>query len=119
MIIDINGNMLPMVFLYNGIVIKDGSYSIFVEFEKDEDKAREKEIIDCKKHLSETDYKAIKYSEGALSEEEYAEDKANRKAWRDRINELEALITYPTLTKEQIKEAERKATLKAKGEQDG
>ena len=42
--------------------------------------------------LSQTDYLAIKYFEGWISEEEYAETKATRQAYRNRINELEALI---------------------------
>lgn len=50
------------------------------------------EISQLKAKLYATDYQAIKYAEGVLSEEEYAETKAQRQAWRDRINELEALI---------------------------
>ena len=42
--------------------------------------------------LKNTDYKAIKYAEGVLSAEEYALVKANRQTWRNRINELEALM---------------------------
>lgn len=44
-------------------------------------------ILKCK--LADTDYKAIKYSEGELSVEEYAETKAQRRAWREEINKLE------------------------------
>lgn len=39
--------------------------------------------------LQETDYKAIKYSEGWLTEEEYAPIKAERQALREEINRLE------------------------------
>ena len=46
-------------------------------------------IIELKQKLQETDYKAIKYAEGELSVEEYAETKAQRKAWREEINKLE------------------------------
>ena len=46
-------------------------------------------IIELKQKLQETDYKAIKYSEGELSAEEYAETKAQRRAWREEINKLE------------------------------
>ncbi len=45
-----------------------------------------------KKNLSDTDYKAIKYAEGQLLEEEYAPIKAERQNWRDEINELEAKL---------------------------
>ncbi|MDO4378807.1 MAG: hypothetical protein Q4C64_06750 [Erysipelotrichia bacterium] len=42
-----------------------------------------------KKMLNDTDYKAIKYSEGIISEDEYAETKEKRKFWRKEINRLE------------------------------
>lgn len=42
-----------------------------------------------KNKLYDTDYKAIKYAEGLLSEEEYAPIKAQRQAWRNEINKLE------------------------------
>ena len=54
--------------------------------------AAEREIAVLKAKLSETDYQAIKYAEGFISEADYAETKALRQSWRDRINELEALI---------------------------
>ena len=47
------------------------------------------EILHLKEKLRETDYKAIKYSEGWLSEEEYAPIKAERQAIREEINRLE------------------------------
>ena len=40
----------------------------------------------------ETDYKAIKYAEGVLTDEDYQATGIQRQAWRRRINELEALI---------------------------
>lgn len=43
-----------------------------------------------KKQLEESDYKAIKYAEGLLTEEEYAPIKAERQQMRDEINRLEA-----------------------------
>lgn len=50
------------------------------------------EITQLKKLLSDTDYKAIKYAEGQISENEYASVKAERQGYRDRINELESLL---------------------------
>lgn len=47
-------------------------------------------IQELKDMLSATDYKAIKYAEGVLSEYEYASTKAQRQAWREEINALEA-----------------------------
>ncbi len=46
-------------------------------------------IAELKQFLSQTDYQAIKYAEGQLSESEYAPMKAQRQAWRDEINQLE------------------------------
>ena len=46
-------------------------------------------ILALKQQLKNTDYQAIKYAEGLLTEEEYAPIKANRQAWRDEINRLE------------------------------
>lgn len=50
------------------------------------------EITQLKKALSDTDYKAIKYAEGQISESEYAPVRSERQGYRDRINELEALL---------------------------
>lgn len=47
-------------------------------------------IVELKRKLSETDYQAIKYAEGFISETDYAPIKAQRQAWRDEINALEA-----------------------------
>lgn len=49
----------------------------------------DEQIAELKAQLEATDYKAIKYAEGWLTEEEYAPIKAQRQAIRDRINELE------------------------------
>ena len=46
-------------------------------------------IAELKANLARTDYEAIKYAEGEMSEEDYAPFKADRKAWRAEINELE------------------------------
>ena len=46
-------------------------------------------INELKELLSTSDYKAIKYAEGELTEEEYAPVKAQRRAWRAEINSLE------------------------------
>lgn len=54
--------------------------------------AAEREIAELKAKLRDTDYQAIKYAEGAMSLVEYAETKALRQAWRERINVLEAVM---------------------------
>lgn len=51
-----------------------------------------RKIEEFKTLLYESDYKAIKYAEGIMSEEEYAPIREERKMWRLRINELEELI---------------------------
>lgn len=49
-------------------------------------------IMELKTQLKASDYKAIKYAEGLISEEEYAPIKEQRKEWRAEINELESEI---------------------------
>lgn len=49
----------------------------------------EEQIAELKAQLAATDYKAIKYAEGWITEEEYAPIRAERQAVRDQINSLE------------------------------
>ena len=51
-----------------------------------------REIFELKEELNATDYKAIKYAEGVMTDEEYQQTGIQRQAWRKRINELERLI---------------------------
>lgn len=51
-----------------------------------------KRIAELKQKLSDTDYQAIKYAEGWLTEEEYAPIKAERQGWRNEINRLQSLM---------------------------
>ena len=48
------------------------------------------QIMELKAQLLATDYKAIKFAEGWITQEEYAPIRAERQAIRDRINALEA-----------------------------
>lgn len=48
-----------------------------------------RQIASLKAQLAQSDYKAIKYAEGWISEEDYAPIKAERQTLRDQINELE------------------------------
>lgn len=50
----------------------------------------ESEINGLQILLSQTDYKCLKYAEGALTDEEYAPIREKRAEWRAKINELEA-----------------------------
>ena len=51
-----------------------------------------REIFELKEELQRTDYKALKYAEGVLTDEEYQPVGIQRQAWRKRINDLERLI---------------------------
>ena len=50
------------------------------------------EINALKQLLTNSDYQAIKHSEGEISEEDYATIREKRQRWRERINELEAQL---------------------------
>ena len=56
------------------------------------EKLRQMKIEVLKKHLSDTDYQAIKYAEGQITEENYKTIREQRQAWRDKINELESEV---------------------------
>lgn len=50
------------------------------------------QINDLKDKLRQSDYKALKFMEGELTAEEYAETKQHRREWRTSINDLENQI---------------------------
>lgn len=50
----------------------------------------EREIATLKRNLAHTDYQAIKYAEGVMTESEYAPIRQQREDWRYRINYLQA-----------------------------
>lgn len=49
-----------------------------------------REIETLKRNLADTDYQAIKYAEGVVTESEYAPIKSQREDWRYRINYLQS-----------------------------
>lgn len=70
--------------------IKAEAEAYYAEVQKQADAmAIKQEVADLKQKLNDTDYMAIKYAEGWITAEDYAPTKAQRQAWRDRINELE------------------------------
>lgn len=85
----------PLPDKYSYYAVVNGKFTIkrrtptIEELHKDDIQAINKEISELKKKLFDTDYKAIKYSEGLLTDEEYAEVKAQRQEWRAGINKLE------------------------------
>lgn len=88
----------PLPDKYSYYAVVDGKFTIkrrtptIEELHKDDIQAINREINELKKKLFDTDYKAIKYAEGCLTDEEYAEVKAQREEWRKRINKLEASL---------------------------
>ena len=72
-----------------GMTVNDSALEAYIASIPEPVITPEEEIAELKIKLASTDYQAIKYAEGVLSEEEYADMKAQRQAWRDRINELE------------------------------
>ncbi len=82
----------------NEEIIEVGNKMFFAsqteEIEKAKAEQERTDYINCqieelKQQLSSTDYKCMKYVDGALSESEYAEVKAYRAKLREQINELE------------------------------
>lgn len=76
----------------NGYKFDLATKTIVVDTAYQENKTKQDKldrIAELKSKLSKTDYQAIKYAEGQITEEEYAPIKAQRQAWRDEINLLE------------------------------
>lgn len=75
----------------NNATIEDkGEYYEVVEIPAPtQEELNEIKIAQLKVELSATDYKCLKYVDGALTEEEYAEVKKYRADLRKQINELE------------------------------
>lgn len=63
---------------------------IYVPFTEKEQALRRIAVL--KAELFKTDYMAIKYAEGELSENEYADTKRQRAEWRAEINRLEGTV---------------------------
>lgn len=88
----------PLPDKYSYYAVVDGKFTIkrrtptIEELHNDDIQDINREINVLKKRLFDTDYKAIKYSEGWLTDKEYAEVKAQREEWRKRINKLEASL---------------------------
>jgi len=69
----------------------DEEIDIYIPYTEEELRKRniEKRINELKGLLYSTDYKAVKFAEGELTEEEYASIRDLRRAYRAEINELE------------------------------
>lgn len=75
----------------NNATIEDkGDYYEVVEIKPPtQEEINAMEVERLKAELASTDYKCLKYVDGAISDEEYAEVKAYRAELRQRINELQ------------------------------
>lgn len=96
-----NGEYAPKVLLVDGCEVHGASAAMYAAAgyypytppeptaEEVAEQQRLARIDELRTLLAESDYKAIKYAEGWITAEDYAEVKAQRQAWRDEINELE------------------------------
>jgi ABC-type Fe3+ transport system substrate-binding protein len=96
-----NGEYAPKVLLVDGCEVHGASAAMYAAqgyypytppeptAEETAEQQRLARIDELRTLLAESDYKAIKYAEGWITAEDYAEVKAQRQAWRDEINELE------------------------------
>ena len=50
---------------------------------------KNRQLLQLKQNLANTDYQAIKFAEGRMTAEEYAPIGEQRQQWRDEINRLE------------------------------
>ena len=64
------------------------------------------EISVLKNKLKATDYKAIKHSEGLISDDDYEEIKTQREEWREAINNYEEIIANEEYDEEEMANAE-------------
>ena len=70
--------------------IRDMTEAEIAELNQENKHSTDEQIAMLKQNLADTDYKAIKYAEGLISEQDYADVKALRQQWRDEINRLES-----------------------------
>ena len=73
------------------LVIENGKV-IARKHEPTQKEIAQQRIAELKQMLTNTDYEAIKYAEGVMTEAEYSPYKADRQKWRAEINELEKII---------------------------
>lgn len=106
MIIDRFGNIIDSFNQEYGTIIHDGDYAVCLMYEKDSDVELKRQVFNLKNQLRTTDYKAIKFAEGQLTEEEYAPFRQQRQEIRDKINEIEPQITELTISREDLDKAE-------------
>ena len=97
-----------------GLLVHDHENQYHMQFHillpyNEEQKEINARISKCKQNLKDTDYQPMKYVDGEYTEEEYEPKRLQRAAWRNEIRELEKKFNPPTITREEMDEAERKA----------
>lgn len=110
MIIDRFGNIIDSFNQDYGEIIHDGDFAVCLMYSNEDDVKLKRQIFNLKNQLRLTDYKAIKFAEGQLSEDEFSPIKEERQTFRDKINELESQITKLTITREELDTAETIST---------
>lgn len=113
-LIDREGNILSGWLESMGVVKTDKESPYRPDFmiclrRDDTQKAYWKRTNELKNNLAATDYQVNKYIEGEYSKEEWEPKKAQRAEWREEIREIEKVWNDPTITLEEMREAERKA----------
>ena len=73
------------------LVIENGKV-VARKHEPTQKEIAQQRIAELKQMLTNTDYEAIKFGEGVMTDAEYAPYKADRQKWRAEINELEKII---------------------------
>ena len=88
----------PLPDKYSYYAVENGEFVIKrrtpseVETKADTVASINQQIRELQGKLAATDYQALKYSEGWITEKDYTEIKANRQSWRDAINQLQAQL---------------------------
>lgn len=112
MIITRYGEIIQAFTSDQGIIVHHEAYNnkfaICLEFDAIQ-RAQSKRMREIQYLLTTTDYKAIKYAEGEISEEDYAPTRAQRQAYREEYRRLREEYVEPSITPEEIDLAERTA----------
>lgn len=88
----------PLPDKYSYYAVENGEFVIKrrtpseAEIKADSIASINQQIRELQGKLAATDYQALKYSEGWITEKDYTEIKANRQSWRDTINQLQAQL---------------------------
>lgn len=74
-------------------VVNGSGYVVKPPYKPTLEETKEEKLTALQKLLTDTDYKAIKYAEGALTEDEYMPIRLSRQQWREAYNAIESATT--------------------------